>query len=190
MSSNYGPHFGVRRLSPDAVREARLKTPVSGDKMLLGTAVEQDFSDAGFMKQADDGATLRPGTSGLLIWEDQFFQVGAFGTIDAGQRRDTSELAYANKGKYAQMVSEAGAKFWFKNTAERTTADGEVTYDAIEPVLNLGDGTTWALGDWIGWDGTQWEQVGAADDPQPDEAWFQVTALNDDASYLEATMLR
>lgn len=194
MASNYGPHFGVRRWDEDvAIREGRYKTPTTGNKLLIGSAVEIDFASAGgaFMKQGANGATLKPGVSGLLIWEDQFLQRGPIGSIDSSARVDTAYLAYASLGKYAVIAGGAGSKFWFKDNPERTTLDGNVI-PAIAPVAGLveGGGGTVALGDYLGWNGTQWYTTEVAANPQPADAWFQVVSLNDDAGLLEATLLK
>lgn len=189
MGSNYGPHFGVRRWDEDmATREGRFKTPASGSPLLIGSAVEVDFANPGYMKQAAANAVLRPGVAGLLIWEDQFLQYGPIGSINSPLRRDTSQLAYAMLGKYAVITTGDGCKFWFKNVAARSTPDG-YAFPAITPVAGLGSAGV-ALGDFLGWNGTQWATVGPASGAPPATAWFQVVSLNDAASTLEATLLR
>lgn len=189
MASNYGPHFGVRRADEDmAQREGRQKTPTTGSPLLLGSAVEIDFANPGFMKQSASGATSRPGIAGLLIWEDQFLVNGPLGSINSPLRQDTAQLAYAALGKYAVILTGAGCKFWFKNNAQRTQLDGYVV-PAITPVAGLGSAGI-ANGDYLGWNGTQWASIAPATDAQPAAAWFQVVSLNDSASYLEAVLLK
>jgi len=188
MASNYGPHFGVRRWDEDvAIREGRFKTPTTGDRLLLGTAVEIDFDAPGFMKASDDGVTLRSGVSGLLIYEDQFLVTGPIGTINAPYRQDTSYLAYAQLGRYAVIAGGAGSKFWFRNVDARTTPDG-FPFPAIEPVAGLGAGGV-ANGDFLGWNGTQWETTGPHSAARPAGSWFQVVSLNDAAKIIEVTLL-
>lgn len=192
MASNYGPHFGVRRLDEDmAIREGRFKTPVAGDALLLGTAVEVDFAAPGFLKQAVDGRALEPGVAGILIYEDQFLHKGSgAGSIDATGRVDTSDLAFAGKGRYAVLTTGAGIKCWFKNVAERTGPDGFV-YPAIEPVEGLDTGDV-DPGDFLGWNGTQWS-VQRADNATAftaADAWWRVLTVNDGAASCEAVLLR
>jgi hypothetical protein len=188
MASNYGPHFGVRRLDDNnATREGRYKTPASGNRLLLGTAVEMDFANAGYMKQSANASTLKTGVSGLLIYEDQFLANGPIGTINAPVRWDTTFNAYAQLGRYAVITSGAGIKVWFTNVPERVLPDG-FTFPAISPVDGLGAAGI-ALGDYLGWNGTQWASIGAYTEAAPAGAWFQVVTLNDAAATLEATLL-
>lgn len=185
MASNYGPHFGVRRLDEDmAVREGRFKTPATGSQLLLGTGVELDFTNPGFMRQAAAGRLLEPGVAGILIYEDQFLHKGSgAASIDANGRGDTADLAFAGVGRYAVLTTGAGIKVWFKNVPARTLPDGK-TFPALTPVAGLGSGGV-ALGAYLGWNGTQWATVAAAAD-----AWFRVVTLNDAAASLEAVLLK
>lgn len=188
MASNYGPHFGVRRWDEDmAIREGRFKTPMTGSQLLLGTAVEVDFANPGFLKQSATGVALRSGVSGLLIYEDQFLATGPFASINQPVRQDTAYLAYAALGRYAVLGGGAGSKFWFRNVAARTTPDG-YSFPALTPVAGLGAAGV-ALGDYLGWNGTQWATVGAAAAARPAGAWFQVVTLNDAASTCEVVLL-
>lgn len=189
MASNYGLHFGVRRLDENnATREGRYKTPASGNPLLIGSAVELDFANAGFMKQCAANDTLRTGVSGLLIFEDQFLQYGPIGSIDSPIRNDTAFLSYAMLGKFAVITAGAGIKVWFTNVPARTLPDG-YSFPAISPVAGLGSAGV-ALGDFLGWSGTQWTTVGAAGSAAPASAWFQVVSLNDAAGTLEATLIK
>lgn len=183
MASNYGPHFGVRRLDEDmAIREGRFKTPATGSALLLGTAVELDFTNPGFMRQAAAGRRVEPGVAGILIYEDQFLHKGSgAASIDATGRVDTSDLAYAGVGRYAVVTTGSGVKCWFKNVAARTAPDGKA-YPAITPVAGL---AALALGAYLGWNGTQWAAVAAEAD-----AWWRVVSLNTGAASLEAVLLR
>lgn len=189
MASNYGPHFGVRRWDDDmATREGRFKTPATGPRLLIGSAVELDFAAPGYMKQSASGALPRSGVCGLLIYEDQFLTNGPLGSINSPLRVDSSQLAFAALGRYAVLTTGAGCKFWFKNNPARTTLDG-YSFPAINPVAGLGSGGV-ALGDFLGWNGTQWATVGAAGSAAPDTAFFQVVTLNDAAASLEVTLLK
>lgn len=185
MASNYGPHFGVRRLDEDmATREGRLKTPVAGAALLLGTAVDQDFAAPGFMRQAPAARKVEPGVAGILIYEDQFLHKGSgSASIDATGRVSTHDLAYAGKGRYAVLTTGAGIKVWFRNVAARTGEDGFATA-AITPVVGLGSGGV-NLGDFLGWNGTAWAVTATEAD-----AWFRVVSVNDAAASLEAVLLR
>lgn len=189
MASNYGPHFGVRRWDEDvAIREGRLKTPATGNQLLLGTAVEEDFANPGFLKQAVANRPLESGVSGLLLYEDQFLSTGQFGTINAPGRQDTAYLAYAALGRYAVLAGGAGSKFWFRNVAARTTPDG-FSFPALTPVAGLGAAGV-ALGDFLGWNGTQWAVIAAGvGGARPAGAWFRVVTVNDAASTCEVVLL-
>jgi len=187
MASNYGPHFGVRRWDEDmAIREGRFKTPATGSQLLLGTAVAIDFANDGFMKQGANGEVLRSGISGLLIYEDQFLVTGPVGSINSPLRFDTAYLAYAQLGRYAVIGGGAGSKFWFRNVAARTLPDG-TPMAAINPVSGLGAAGV-VLGDYLGWNGTQWHVTGAAG-ARPAGSWFQVVKVDDGAAFCEVTLL-
>ena len=171
-----------------ATREGRFKTPTTGSRLLIGTAIEIDFANPGYLKQGGAGARPVPGVSGILIYEDQFLVNGPMGSINSPLRVDSSQLAFAQLGRYAVLTTGAGCKFWFKNVASRTTPDG-FPFPAISPVAGLGSGGV-ALGDYLGWNGSQWATVGAAGSAAPDTAFFQVVTLNDSAASLEATLLK
>lgn len=191
MASNYGLHFGVRRWDEDvAIREGRYKTPTTGSKLLTGSCVEIDFAAPGYMKQGVNNCSSRVGVSGLLIWEDQFLQLGPIGSINAPLRQDTALLAYAALGKYAVIAHGPGSKFWFRNVPERVLPDN-YDFPAVVPVAGLGPdhGSSVALGDFLGWNGTQWATVATADEGAHPTAWMQVVTLNDAAASLEATLL-
>lgn len=189
MASNYGPHFGVRRWDEDmATREGRFKLPTTGSRLLIGTAIEIDFANPGYLKQSASGVKPRSGVAGLLIYEDQFLVNGPMGSINSPLRVDTSQLAFAQLGRYAVLTTGAGCKFWYKNVAARTTPDG-FAFPALSPIAGLGSGGV-ALGDYLGWNGTQFATVAAATAAQPDTAFFQVVTLNDDAASCEVTLLK
>lgn len=197
MASNYGPHFGVRRWDEDvAIREGRYKTPATGNPLLLGTAVAIDFANPGFMKQAGAEVPCRSGVNGLLIYEDQFLANGPIGSINQTVRRDTSQNAFAQLGRYAVIAGGAGSKFWFKNLAARVLPDG-TNFPALVPVTGLGvdNGDTVELGDYLSWSGTAWHVAAGNDyatagDTLPAAAWFQVVTLNSAANSCEVTLVR
>ncbi len=189
MASNYGPHFGVRRLDEDiAIREGGYKTPASGSELVHGSAVEINFAAPGFMKQCADAAPLRTGISGLLISEDSFLRASS---IDKAPRSDITDLAYVSKGKYAVITSGPGIRVWFRNVAASTGIDSH-SFPEISLITGLGSGGV-DLGDYLEWDATAGEFVSVAaeaDGSPPPTAWMQVVELNDAASYCEATLLR
>jgi len=152
VASNYGPNFGIRRADEhNAIREGRFKTPVGGTPLLLGTCVEIDPDNPGFLRQgaSDGGTEARSGASGLLVSEDQFLQ-SVFST-GAGQVSgyDFYALGRAPLGKYAVILSGTGAKVWLRNTATKTIGGRTIT--GVTMFAGTPD-----VGDRLGWNGSAW----------------------------------
>ncbi len=74
MASEYGLNFGFRR-SDESVRvsEGRFKTPATGAALLIGTAVQIDPANEGYLKPCAANAALVPGVAGILVQEEAHF---------------------------------------------------------------------------------------------------------------------
>lgn len=173
MASDYGLNFGFRRSDESmATREGRFKTPATGDALLIGTAVEIDAANPGFLKPCAAAAAPVTGLRGLLVQEENHI-MGVFETGLLGH--DSLDLGTAKKDQLSVMWAGVGTKVWFKNTAAYSR--GTRSKDAVQMV----DLTGVAVGDSLGWNGTRWaEAVGAAD------AWLTVTNVSTD--YCEAVV--
>lgn len=176
--SFYGNNFGFRRSDESmAVAEGRFRTPATGTKLRLGTAVEIDPSSAGFMKAS--GATTTPvtGFHGFLVQEED--QI--LGLYDLAHRT-TDDFGSAKLNTYSVIRGGAGTKVWFKNTASTTAHDG-----TVRAAVTMGVFSGLAVGDWLTWDGTQWIKA-TVTSGVPANAWFKVTALSG-TTYVEAVCL-
>lgn len=145
--TDYGYNFGFRRSSDTfRITEARYRTPANSS-LLLGTLVEIDFANPGFLKQSANNASLRPGVSGLLLqeleWLRSIYQSPA-NLVDSFMK------GVAKPNTLAIITSGDGVKFWVKNTPASTRADGRViaARTIVSPSI--------AAGDSVGWDGAQW----------------------------------
>lgn len=156
MASDYGLNFGFRR-SDESVRvsEGRVKTPATGPALLIGTAVELDPANAGFLRVAASGAKPRPGTCGLLVQEEIHIR-GVQETLIV----DSFSLGIARLNKLSVITTGAGTKVWFQNTAAQTTADGR-SIDAVTMFTT----TTVAVGHGLAWDGAKFINVTDPTDP-------------------------
>lgn len=167
MASDYGLNFGFRRSDETlSTREGRFKTPADAD-LRVGTAVEIDPANAGYMKQADANAAPTTGLSGLLVQEEDH----VFGLFDTPVH-DSLSRGMAKRDKYSIIWSGQGVKVWFRNTDEYSR--GGRNADAVE-MVTLAD---LAVGDSLGWDGSKWvESDGGATVPD----WLTVTAVGSDS---------
>lgn len=170
MASDYGLNFGFRRSDESmATREGRFKTPATGTALLIGTAVELDPANPGYLKQCAAGATAVSGLRGVLVQEESHIS-GVFETGLLGH--DSLDLGTAKKDQLSVMWAGVGTKFWFRNTD--AYARGTRSKDAVDMVVLTGV----TVGDQLGWNGTAWaEATGAA-------AWLTVTNVATD--YCEA----
>lgn len=178
MASDYGLNFGFRRSDESvAVREGRYKTPASGSALLLGTLVSIDTASAGFLKQAVSAAPVVPGFTGLLVQEEIWDR-----SIYEAQRVDSFSLGVAKANRLSAIWTGAGVKFWLKNTASQTRADGRVI-----PAVTMFTATSVAAGRGLAWDGTFWIDVSS-----PTAATAIATVLSYDSTngYIEAVLNR
>ena len=178
MASDYGLNFGFRR-SDETVRvsEGRFRTPATGAALLLGTAVQIDAANSGYLKACAASAPIVPGVAGLLIQEDAHL-----GSVYGQpiENYTSINLGLAKKNRLAIITTGAGTKVWFKNTATDNRLDGQVVSGVTIVTL-----TGVALGDTLGWNGTQWAKTTTAA-----EAWMTVTAVNTSTGYCEGVLLK
>lgn len=178
MASDYGLNFGFRR-SDESMRvsEGRVKTPATGAALLLGTAVELDPSNAGYLRVAASGAKPRTGTCGLLVQEEVWDR-----TIYEAQRVDSFLLGIAKKNRLSVITNGAGVKVWFKNTAAQNRADGRQI-----AAVTMFDATNVAVGRGLSWDGTKWVDIA---DPTSATSFMEVTYFDSAKGYLEAVLTK
>lgn len=172
MASDYGLNFGFRRSDESmAIREGRHKTPATGDPLLLGTAVQIDPDNPGFLAQCAADAPYVPGFSGLLVQEDS--HLGSVFEPAPYLGHDSIDLGAAKRDTLAIIWGGSGTKVWFKNTPEYSRGDRSKA--AVEMFEDAG----LAVGDQIGWDGTKWSASAV-------EPWMTVTAVS--TEYCEAVI--
>jgi hypothetical protein len=178
MASDYGLNFGFRR-SDESVRvsEGRFRTPVTGAALLIGTAVQIDPANPGYVVPCPANAPIVPGVAGLLVQEEIMF--GSIYGQEIGLL-DSFSYGIAKPGRLSVISTGAGTKVWFRNSTAQTRVDGR----AISAVT-INDLTGANLGDTLGWDGTKWVKTTTAS-----AAWMTVTAINTTASYVEGVLLK
>lgn len=180
MASEYGLNFGFRR-SDESVRvsEGRFRTPVTGNALLIGTAVKIDPANPGYLVTCAANDPLVPGVAGLLVQEENFY-----GSIYAQDQNllDSFGFGVAKKGLLSVVTTGAGTKVWFKNTTGQTRADGR-TVSAV----TIWDATTGtpALGDSLGWNGTVWAKTATAA-----AQWMTITSINAANGYVEGVLTK
>lgn len=181
MASDYGLNFGFRR-SDESMRiaEGRVKTPAAGAPLLLGTAVELDPANEGFLRVAAADAVPRPGICGLLVQEEVWDR-----SLYGQQELDSFSLGVAKRNRLSVITNGDGTKVWFRNTPAQSRADGR-QIDAVTMVTGI---ATVTVGTRLGWDGTFWAAVSGAAGA-PTNAFMEVTFVRPDDSFLEATLLR
>lgn len=175
MASTYGLNFGFRR-SDESVRtsEGRFRTPKTGANLLLGTAVEIDPANPGYLKVAAANSAPVTGVRGLLVQEEQHIR-----SIYDSQYLDTFGFGVAYKDTLSVITGGAGVKVWFKNSTAQTRQDLRSVAG-----VNIVDLTGVALGDKLGWDGTKWVKSTATV-----LAWMTVTDINASTGYVEAVLV-
>lgn len=174
MASTYGDNFGFRRSDESmAVREGRFKTPASGDPLRIGTAVEIDPDEPGYMKASAAATDPQVGFHGLLVQEEDHIS-----ELRDVPGRTSDDYGFAKRDKYSIIWSGRGTKVWFKNTPEKVGFDG-YTHDAVD----MGTFTGVEVGDLLTWNGTKWVATASAN------AWMKVTAVSDAADYVEAVLI-
>lgn len=180
MASDYGLNFGFRRSDEStAVREGRLKTPVSGGAIQLGSAVKRNAASLGYLKVVTAGEkNEKPlsGQHGLLVQEEVHIR-----SSYEADMVDSYGLGVSRADKLSVIVSGAGTKVWFQNTAGSTRADGRVI-----SAVTICDLTGVAVGDKLGWDGTKWVK---SDGGTTLQDWLSVTAVDVSGGYVEGVLL-
>ncbi len=175
MASDYGLNFGFRRSSETtSTHEGRFKTPASGNQLLLGSAVEIDGSNAGYLKACASGADAAVGLRGLLVQEENhlgsIFQAAPF------LGHDSLDLGLAKKDQPAVMWAGAGTKVWFKNTPSYSR------FGRTKGAVTIVDLTGVSVGDSLGWDGSKWVK-----DTDAVDQWMVVTHISG-TDYCEAVL--
>lgn len=180
MASEYGLNFGFRR-SDEVVRlsEGRVKTPKTGPALLIGTAVEIDPDNGGFLRVAAANKGVRPGTCGLLVQEEEWDR-----TIYQSSSMDSFGYGRAKPNRLSVISTGAGTKVWYKNTGAQSRADGR-NVPAVTMFLAAGV----AVGNGLVWNGTQFADAGAVavDDPS---VFMEVTYFDAAKGYVEAVLTR
>lgn len=176
MASDYGLNFGFR-VSDESVRysEGRFRTPVDGAPLLIGTAVEVDAANPGYLKASAANAPLIPGVSGLLIQEEQWDL-----SIFESSYVDSYNLGVAKKGRLSVVSTGAGTKVWFRNTPAVTSRPNRA-----QPAVTMATVTGLGVRDTVGWDGSKWVKTTSAD-----AAWMTVLDVNPDTGYFEGVLLK
>jgi hypothetical protein len=177
--SDYGLNFGFLRSdeSSRSAAEGRYKTPV-GSALLLGTMVEIDPANPGYLKTSAANTAVVTGFAGLLLqeleWDRSIYEAEA-GMVD------TFMKGVAKPNKLAVITSGAGTKVWLKNTPTVNRADGRVV--AGRTVVEV---TGLAVGDQLGWDGSKWAEVDGTTITNP---VMKVTAVDAAKSHVEAVLV-
>jgi hypothetical protein len=177
MASEYGLNFGFRR-SDESLRvsEGRFRTPATGSALMIGSCVEIDPANAGFLRVAANGAKPRTGVCGLLVQEEDWNY-----SIYEASGGDSYTRGVARKNRLSVVTNGPGTKVWFKNTTGVTRADGRTTAS-----VSLVDFTSLVVGSNLKWTGTQWATVAAGDVT----AHMEVTSIDAANGYLEAVCLK
>lgn len=177
MASDYGLNFGFRR-SDESVRvsEGRFKTPV-GSTLKLGTLVEIDPASAGYLKASATGTAPVSGYRGLLVQEEAW-DASIYGA--PANLLDSFQIGVAKADRLSVISSGAGTKFWIKNTASQTRADGRVI-----GAVTMFTTTSIVVGGGIAWDGTKFVFVAAGDATEV----ARVTFYDSTAGLLEAVLV-
>lgn len=176
MASNYGLNFGFR-VSDESYRRSngRVKTPATGSPLLLGTAVEVDPANPGYLRVAAANAKPRTYTCGLLVQEEVWDR-----TVYEGQMVDSFLLGIAKLNRLSVITNGAGTKVWMRNSGAQTRADGRAL-----PAVTIFDPTSVAVGRGLAWNGTTWVDVA---DPTSATAFMEVTAFEPAYGRLEAVL--
>lgn len=174
---SYTRNFGFRSFE-NIVRDGRHKTPATGNPFLIGTAVQVDPANPGFLKRPT-AASAPTALSGILVYEHiQYQGVDPFLTSPQDYPFTVVPLA-----RFAQMVHGIGTKVFFKNTADKPLYDGRVQPGATL-VAGLATATpTIAVGDYLtpASDGT-WAEGNAGN------GWLQVEQVVNSTGLCEARL--
>lgn len=175
--SDYGLNFGLARGVEDLrYAEGRFRVPSTGT-LYLGTVVEIDAANPGYVKQSGANPVPVAGVCGLLLQEDEFLR--SVYDVDP-MTVDSFQMGVARNGALGLITGGAGVKFWLRNTPGQTRADGRVI--AARTTVDV---TGLTVADSISWDGSKFIKTsGAGAKP-----FAAVTALNGAAGYVEAVCL-
>lgn len=171
----YTRNFGMRGFE-NVVRTARFRVPKTADAtgagqegglFLIGTAVQIDPADPGFLKRPDANQEPDP-SCGIVVYE----HIQRMGSDPYTTTAQDFEVVPA--GQYAQVMRGPGVKVWFKNTDEAVSYDGK-TRSGRDLVAGLGATPTVAVGDFltVAADGTYVEGTAA-------NGWFLVEQVSGD----------
>lgn len=174
---SYSRSFGMRSFE-NIVRDGRARVPSTGTAFKIGAPVMLDPANPGRLKAATEAVDPGPNT-GIVVFEHIQNKGDALvGPYDAPH--DSVPL-----GQYAQMVHGAGAKVWFKQTADKALYDGrtqagyEFIVDAIGS-LAIGDGLVPdGAGKFRKTDGSTTADVGG-------KAWLVIEQINTSTGVVEA----
>lgn len=178
---SYSRYFGMRSFE-NIVRDGRFKVAKTGTPHKIGAPVMLDPANPGQLKAATEAVAPGP-NCGLVVFEHIQNKSDALVTsYDAPY--DQVPL-----GQFAQMVHGQGAKFWFKNVADKTLYDGRTQVngtllDASVDIADLqpGDGLVPAgNGKYRATDGTGVADVGGV-------AWLVVEQANPNTGLVEARL--
>lgn len=177
----YSRYFGMRSFE-NIIRDGRFRVPKTGTPFKIGAPVMLDPDNPGQLKAATE-ALAPSAVCGLVIFEH------IQNKSDALVTSHDAPYDQVPLGQYAQMVHGPGAKFWFKNVADKTLYDGRVQVngtllDASVVVADLqpGDGLVPAgNGKFRATDGSSTADVGGV-------AWLTVEQANPSTGLVEARL--
>ena len=173
---SYSRSFGMRSFE-NIVRDGRFRVPATGTALKIGAPVMLDPANPGKLKAATEAAAPGP-NCGVVVFEHIQNKSDALVTA-YDPPHDSVPL-----GQYAQMVHGAGAKVFFKNTADKTLYDGRTQAGYSFVVDSLG---SLAIGDGLVPDGSP--NVGKyrkalTDGTEP--AWLVIEQINTSTGVVEA----
>lgn len=164
MASDYGLNFGFRRSDESmATREGRFKTPLAGNPLLQGSAVQLDPATPGYLKQVTAAVAPVSGLHGLLVQEESHIP-DLFNRIDV-IGHDSYDLGLCKKDQLSVMWAGVGTKVWYRNTAAYSRGVRSKAAVTVVDVTGVG------IGDSLAWDGSKWIKATGA------TGWLTVTAV-------------
>lgn len=182
---SYGRNFGMRSFE-NIVRDGRSRVPASGNAMMIGSSVMLDASNPGYLKLATEAAAPGP-NCGIVVFEHI-------------QNKSDDLVSYNDSpydsvplGAYAQMMHGAGAKFWLKNTDDKTLYDGR-TRSAFNFFVQTGGSeetiATTLIGTGIVPDGAgKWRKTDGTNDASVGgTAWAVIEQVNPTTGLIECRL--
>lgn len=167
---SYSRNFGMRSFE-NIVRDGRFRAPKTGT-LVIGAPVVLDPATPGFLKAATDAAPANS-TGGLVIFEHIVLK-GVDAALSTSSDANTVPL-----GNYAQLVHGAGAKVWFRTTADKTMYDGRTQPGGSLIATTLGD---LAVGDGLVPDGAGKLRKAVAEEAR----WLTIEQINTSTGLVEA----